>query len=96
MKKRLLLCLLLAPTLAHAACERPGKPVFPDPRTADPQLVEALDQTMQKYAAGMNAYVQCLTKDAETANAEARETINAYNQKFLPEYNKRATQPAAQ
>ena len=96
MKKLFLLCFLLAPTFAHANCERPNKPVFPDPRTADPALVQTLDQTMQKYAAGMNAYVQCLTKDAEAANTEARDTINAYNQKFLPEYNKRATSPAAQ
>jgi hypothetical protein len=99
MKKILLLCLLFAPTLAPnlawAACERPNKPVFPDPRTADPALVEALDQTMQKYAAGMNEYTKCLTHEAEIANAEARDTISAYNQKFLPEYNKRATQPAA-
>ncbi len=90
----LMICLLMMPVLAHAAgrCERPAKPAFPDPRTVDPAVVQKLDQSMQKYAAGTNAYVACLTQEAQTAQAEGAATINTYNQKFLPEYNKRAAE----
>ena len=87
----LFLLLSASPAIAHVAhCERPAKPAFPDPKTIDPAVAEKLDQAMQKYSTGMNAYVACLTQEAQTANAEGTNTINFYNQKFLPEYNKRA------
>jgi hypothetical protein len=88
----LIVLLAMSPNFAHAAghCERPAKPGFPDPATVEPAVAEKLDGAMQKYAAGMAAYIQCLGKETEEAQQEATETIDAYNQKFLPEYNKRA------
>ncbi len=88
----LLACVTVSPSLAHAArCERPARPSFPDPKTVAPAAAQKLDQDMQHYAAGMNAYVQCLTKEAQEAQLEGTNTIDTYNRKFLPEYNKRAT-----
>jgi hypothetical protein len=86
----LILILSLVPALAQARCDRPSQPAFPDPKTVEPALAEKLDQEMQHYAAGMNAYVACLTKEAQEADSDGSNTINFYNQKFLPEYNKRA------
>ncbi len=88
-----LLCaiLMIATTLAHAAgCTRPEKPRFPDPKTVAPEAVQRLDAAMQKYSAGMNGYVACLSKEAEAAQAEGTKTITFYNDDFLAEYNKRA------
>ncbi len=91
--KVLLLTAIFTPALAHAAgCARPDKPRFPDPRTVAPENAQKLDQSMQRYAAGINAYVQCLSKEAEDAQREGSKTITYYNDDFLAEYNKRAKQ----
>ena len=86
----LALALTLLPHLAFAACERPVKPTFPDPKTADAATVQKLDATMQSYAKGVNDYVGCMTQAASQVQAEGKDTIMAYNQKFLAVYNKRA------
>ncbi len=90
----LIMMLLLLPLGAHAAgakCERPARPTFPDPKTAEPAVVEKLADRMEKYSAAVTGYAQCLTAEAQSAQQEAAATITAYNDKFLPEYNKRAT-----
>ena len=86
----LLIALFAFPALAATNCDKPIKPSFPDPKTADAAAVQKLETAMQAYAAGTNAYVACLSKDAQQAQAEGKDTILAYNQKFLAVYNKRA------
>ena len=94
MRLSILSFILLLPIAAHAAgakCEHPVKPTFPDPKTADPAVVEKLADRMEKYSASVTAYAQCLTAEAQSAQQEGAATITAYNDKFLAEYNKRAT-----
>ncbi len=81
--------LTLLPQLAFA-CDKPTKPAFPDPKTATAEQVQKLDTAMQVYAKGVNDYVQCMTRDAQLVQAEGKDTILSYNQKFLAVYNKRA------
>ncbi len=92
MFRSILLVSLLTPTLANAACIRPEKPKFPDAKTATAEAVQKLDQEMQKYSAGTNAYVACLSNEAGDAQKDAAKTINFYNDQFLAAYNKRAGQ----
>jgi hypothetical protein len=82
--------LTLLPHLAFAACDRPIKPAFPDPKTATAEQVQKLDAAMQAYAKGVNDFVACQTQLAQQEQAEGKDTILAYNQKFLAVYNKRA------
>jgi hypothetical protein len=85
-----LFALTLLPQLAFAVCEKPVKPIFPDPKTASAEQVQKLDAAMQAYAKGVNDYVGCQTQLASQVQAEGKDTIMAYNQKFLAVYNKRA------
>jgi hypothetical protein len=87
--------LTILPQLAFAACEKPVKPVFPDPKTANAEQVEKLETAMQGYAKGVNDYVSCMTQAAQQVQAEGKDTIMAYNQKFLAVYNKRAASGGA-
>jgi hypothetical protein len=87
--------LTLLPQLAFAACEKPVKPAFPDPKTASAEQVQKLDTAMQAYAKGVNDYVACQTQAAQQVQAEGKDTIMAYNQKFLAVYNKRAASGGA-
>ena len=88
----LLIVLLSVPAFASAACLRPEKPKFPDAKTITADAVQKLDAEMQKYSAGTNAYVACLSNEAGEAQKDAAKTINFYNNDFLAAYNKRAGQ----
>ncbi len=70
MKLLLSLALLLSSSLALAECMRPPAPELPDGETSDlPTMVEG-QKAVKAYVAETEAYLDCLTAEAETAGEE--------------------------